>query len=116
MKKLALTSLLFLCFLVFVNAQVVQRPVNLNIAKAVVPKDSSAAFRMAMLNFGGSGISFTSDASSTNKPLSLQTEFDLGENIKNQKFVAPWSAIYHFDARINFGFPISDYQKHYRWR
>lgn len=80
-------------------------------------KDSAIAFRMTSFLFGDKeGISLVTDPQTKSLLISsLHPEFDLDGCIKNQKFVATHDGIYHFDARVNFFYPLEDRLKFFRW-
>jgi hypothetical protein len=42
-------------------------------------------------------------------------EFDLSNNTRGSSFEAPLNGIYHFDVRLNFSYPITDYASYLRF-
>ena len=65
---------------------------------------ASQSFRLTMSNEPGrAGLE-----QNVNMRLPLAVEFDQGGNIIFRSFIAPKNAIYHFDAQLNFSYPLAD--------
>jgi hypothetical protein len=74
-------------------------------------KDNSKPVAFRLFNY--SGLSLPSSGA-TVLNVSVK-EFDLSNNTRGNTFVAPDNGVYHFDVRLNFSFPITDYANFLRF-
>lgn len=100
----------FICLYVMCNAQIkIMTPEKQNQVQMIKDQPKTVAFRLSAF----SGLTLSSNTA-TVLNVSIK-EFDLGNNTKGNTFVTPENGVYHFDVRINFSFPISDYRNFLRF-
>lgn len=85
---------------------------NITEMKPVAPK--VVAFRLSPFSNPMSLPANVSSPTGTILNLTVK-EFDLGNNISGNSFIAPENAVYHFDIRVTIAYPISDYQDYLRF-
>lgn len=113
MKKLFFTSSVLIAFTIATYAQIKVAPIQNNRVENQaqtlnIPK-KKVAFRLIPF----SPLSLPANTATT---LNLTVkEFDLGNNIRGNTFVAPENGVYHFDVRVNFSPALTDYQNYSRF-
>jgi hypothetical protein len=92
--------------------------VNPNISNSVTemktPVPKQVAFRLSPFSYP---VYFPANATidvGTEINLGVK-EFDLGNNISGNNFVAPENGIYHFDVRMTITYPVTDYEEYQRF-
>ena len=111
MKKLPF--LLILMTFIGAEAQIRINPSPVTTEKVnTVNTPKPVAFRLT----GYSNLSLPANASGNGTTLNLTVkEFDLSNATKGASFVAPETAVYHFDAHLNFSPALTDYQNYSRF-
>ena len=108
MKKFFLANF-FACMAIVSFAQIRATPVpNANVQNINIQK-KQVAFRLTLFSAG----TLPSNAN-TALNVSLK-EFDLGNNTRGTSFVAPETAVYHFDVNLNFSPQLTDYGNYSRF-